>query len=188
MILVGLQNDFFPSGALGVPGGDEVLPVANRLIEEFSRESLPIVATRDWHPVDHCSFTDQGGPWAPHCVADTPGARFHPELLLPSDTIIITINAELDGDAFSGFHETNLARKLRALGVAEILICGLATDYWVKATALDGRREGFEVTVVQEGIRGIEEHAGDSAQALREMERAGVGIATAGTVIAASMT
>jgi nicotinamidase/pyrazinamidase len=98
------------------------------------------------------------------------------------------MNTELEGDAFSGFHETSLARKLRALGVAKIVICGLATDYCVKATALDGRREGFEVTVVQEGIRGIEEHAGDSVQALREMERAGIGIATAGTVIAASMT
>jgi nicotinamidase/pyrazinamidase len=188
LILVGLQSDFFPGGTRCVPGGEDVLPVANRLMEEFSRAALPIVATRAWHPVDHCSFTDQGGPRAPYCVADTPGARFHPELRLPSDTIIVTMTAEADGDAFSGFQETDLTESLRSQGVAEIVICGLATDHCVKATALDGRREGFAVTVVREGIRGTEEHAGDSARALREMERAGVGIASAGTVIVSSMT
>jgi nicotinamidase/pyrazinamidase len=188
LVLVGLQNDFLPGGVVGIPTGNEVLPVANRLIAEFSRAELPIVAIRDWHPSAHCSFTDQGGRWPVHCVAETPGARFHPELRIPSDAKIIPINTRTDEDVLSGFHETDLADRLRALDVGKIVICGLATDYFVKATALDGRTEGFEVAVVQDGIRGVEEYPGDSLVALREMELAGVGIATSGTLIASLLT
>ena len=188
LVLVGLQNDFLPGGVLGIPTGDEVLPVVNRFIAEFSRAALPIVAIRDWHPSAHCSFTEQGGRWPVHCVAETPGARFHPELRIPSDATIIPINTGTDEDELSGFHETGLADRLRALDVGKIVICGLATDYFVKATALDGRTEGFEVAVVQDGIRGVEEHPGDSLVALREMELAGVGIATSGTLIASLLT
>jgi nicotinamidase/pyrazinamidase len=187
LVLLGLQNDLFPGGALGFPGGDDMLPLVNRLTEEFSRAALPIVATRDLHPVNHCSFTDQGGSWPPHCIANTPGAHFHPDLQLPSNATIITMGTELDGDASSAFYETDLAGQLRAMDVAKIVLCGLATDYSVKATALDGRREGFEVTVVQDAIRGIDEHPEDSVEALREMEYAGVGIATAGALISSSM-
>jgi nicotinamidase/pyrazinamidase len=187
LVLVGLQNDFLPGGVLGVAGGAEVLPVANLLIEEFSLAALPIVATRCWHSPSHSSFTEQGGPWPPHCVADTPGADFYPELRLPNHATVVTMGTEPHGDSLSVFRDSDLAEQLRALGVARIVICGLATEYGVKATAVDGRRQGFEVTVVQEGIRGVDEDPGDSVEALREMERAGVRIATAGTLVSSRL-
>ncbi len=187
LVLVGLQNDFFPGGALEAPGGDDVLPVAHRLIEAFSRADLPIVATRDIHPLGHCSFTDQGGSLPPHCVIDTPGAEFHPELRLPSDATIITLGAEPDADALSGFHETHLANRLRALEITKIVIYGLATDHCVKATAVDGRREEFAVTVVQEGIPGEDEQPEGSAEALAEMQSAGVEIVSVDTLIGSPM-
>lgn len=187
LVLVGLQNDFLPGGTLGIPTGDEVLPVANRLIAEFSRAALPIVAIQDWHPSAHCSFTEQGGRWPAHCVADTHGARLHPELRISSDATVIPINTSVEQEEWSAFHATDLAARLTALDVGKIVICGLATDYFVKATAIDGRTEGFEVAVVQDGIRGDEERPEESMEALREMERAGVDITSAGSVIASSM-
>lgn len=187
LVIVGLQIDFLPGGVLGIPTGDEVLPVANRLIAEFSRAALPVVAVRDWHPSAHCSFREQGGHWPVHCVADTPGARFPAELRIPNDATIIPINTRVDEDELSGFHATDLAGKLKALDITKVVICGLATDYFVKATALDGRSKGFEVAVVQEGIRGVDERPEESLEALREMERAGVDITSAGRVIASSM-
>ena len=187
LVLVGLQNDFFPGGALEAPSGDDVLPVVHRLIDAFSRAELPIVATRDGHPTGHCSFTDQGGSLPPHCVIDTPGAEFHPELRLPSDATIITVGAEPDADALSGFHETHLANRLRALEITRIVICGLAADHCVKATAVDGLREEFAVTVVQEGLPGDGELPEGSVEALAEMQSAGVDIASVDTVIGSPM-
>lgn len=188
LVLVDLQNDFFSGGALAVPGADDVLPVANRLIEQFREAGRLIFATRDWHPELHCSFEAQGGPWPPHCVADTPGAEFHPGLRLPAGATVINKGSELDRDAYSGFQGTDMADRLRASGVNELVLCGLATDYCVKETALDGRREGFAVVVVQEGVRGVDVQPGDSVEALFEMENAGVRITTAGALIASWAT
>ncbi|MFQ6674900.1 MAG: bifunctional nicotinamidase/pyrazinamidase [Fidelibacterota bacterium] len=173
LVIVDLQNDFCPGGSLAVPDGDRVVPVANRLIRRFQDAGLPVFATRDWHPADHCSFKDQGGPWPPHCVQNTEGARFHPSLNLPESATIISKATTSEKDAYSGFDGTDLASRLRKTGTENIVVCGLATDYCVKATVLDGLAEGLNVTVVEDGIRGVNVHPGDSRKAIDEMKKAG---------------
>lgn len=173
LIIVDLQKDFCSGGSLAVPEGDHIVPVVNRLIEKFKESSLPIFATRDWHPVDHSSFRDQKGQWPPHCVQDTRGAEFHQDLSLPGDTTIIGKASTCERDAYSGFEGTILADLLRDAGVETILLCGLATDYCVKATALDGLNEGFSVTIVVDAIRGVNLLPDDAEKAISEMKEAG---------------
>ncbi len=173
LIIVDLQNDFCPGGALVVPSGDEIVPVVNHLVDRFLAAGLPIFATRDWHPENHCSFIPQGGPWPDHCVQNTEGARFHPDLRLPDSALIVSKADSPGRDAYSGFEGTDLAQQLNRLGVEELIVCGLATDYCVKATVLDGIKNGFGVTVVEDGIRGVNVHPGDSEKALRQMKDAG---------------
>ncbi len=172
-VIVDLQNDFCPGGSLAVPGGDQIVPVVNDLIEKFSRAGLPIFATRDWHPGNHVSFKARGGIWPPHCVQNTTGARFHPDLHLPDSATIISKADNPDRDAYSGFESTNLAAFLKDAEVDHIVVCGLATDYCVKATALDGLKAGLGVTVVEDAIRGVDVQPGDSRKALDEMQAAG---------------
>ena len=174
LIIVDLQNDFCPGGALAVPEGDQIVPIVNRLIKRFIEAGLPVYATRDWHPADHVSFKDQGGPWPPHCVQSTLGAEFHPGLRLPAEAVIVSKANNKAKDAYSGFDETELAEQLKASGVDEIIVCGLATDYCVQATALDGVHTGLKVTVVEDAIRGVEVEPGDSQRALGEMKAAGI--------------
>ncbi len=173
LIVVDVQNDFLPGGTLPVPRGDEVIPVLNAWLERFHATGLPIVATRDWHPPDHCSFQSQGGPWPAHCVADTPGAAFAPGLDLPPETIVISKATRADREAYSGFQDTDLAERLRALAVRRLFVGGLATDYCVLNTVRDALREGFEVVVLRDAVRAVDVHPGDGDRALAEMERLG---------------
>ena len=172
LVLVDVQNDFCPGGALPVPDGDRVVPVLNKLLRQGG---MLAVATRDWHPPDHCSFAAQGGPWPAHCVAGTPGADFHPDLDLARIEHIVTNKATTrDEEAYSGFQGTDLATFLRGRGIRRLVVGGLATDYCVKATALDGRTEGFEVFLLTDAIRGVNVQPGDGDRAIAEMRAAGV--------------
>lgn len=173
LILVDPQKDFLPGGALAVPGGDEILEPVNRLVEHSERRGHPVFLTRDWHPADHSSFTENGGPWPPHCIADTPGAEFHSGLNIPGAAAIVSKATSADVDAYSGFQGTDLSDRLRKLGVSRLIIAGLATDYCVKNTVLDGLQLGFSVTVIRDGIRAVNVDAGDEAAALEEMTAAG---------------
>ncbi|MDA4115067.1 MAG: nicotinamidase [Thaumarchaeota archaeon] len=169
LIVVDIQRDFCPGGSLPVADGDEIIPAVNELIGAFERAGLPVFFTRDWHPKNHVSFKASGGPWPPHCVQNTPGASFHPALVVPADAQVIdkgTLQAE---DAYSGFQGTDLARKLRGLGVRQIYVAGLATDYCVKNTVLDGAAQGFETYVLTDCVRGVNLKRTDSATALRVM-------------------
>lgn len=174
LLLIDIQNDFIPGGALEVPGGDEIL---ERVIELLESDRFDLViATRDWHPPDHQSFQEQGGPWPPHCVQGTEGAELHPSI--PREKIDHIVNAghrpELEG--YSGFEETELERILRANEIDKVTVVGLATDYCVRATALDALRKGFEVEVDTEGIRGIDAEPGDAERALEELREAGAAV------------
>lgn len=173
LIVVDVQNDFLPGGALGVPGGDQVVPVLNGYIERFRAAGLPVYATRDWHPPEHCSFKDQGGPWPPHCVAGTPGAAFAPGLELPEDAVVISKATEPEREAYSGFQGTDLAARLRAQGVTRVFVGGLATDYCVLNTVRDALAEGFAVWLLQDAVRAVNVHPGDGERALKEMRDRG---------------
>jgi nicotinamidase/pyrazinamidase len=169
LIIVDVQNDFCPGGALAVPRGDEVVPIINQLLEQRWLS----VATKDWHPADHCSFKAHGGPWPPHCVQGTAGAELHPELAATKIQVVITKGSHPDRDAYSGFQGTELAKLLRESGVNRVVVCGLATDYCVRATAHDALQEGFEVLVLEDVIRGVEVQPGDSQRALEDLRQEG---------------
>src|SRR5262245_57084759 len=138
LIVVDMQNDFLPGGALAVAHGDEVIPVLNAYITAFRRKELPIFATRDWHPANHCSFKPQGGPWPIHCVVNSHGAAFAWDLKLPASTIIISKPSDPDRETYDGFEGTDLERRLREIGAARLFVGGLATDYCVLNTAKGG--------------------------------------------------
>lgn len=173
LLVVDLQNDFLPGGALGIEGGDATIPVANRLVAAFAARGLPVVLSRDWHPADHCSFRDRGGPWPAHCVAGTAGAEFTPALRAPRDAIVVSKATRPDREAYSALDGTGLIAALQARQVTRLWICGLATDYCVRATTLDARRAGLDVVVVEDGVCAVEAAPGDGARALAEMQGAG---------------
>ncbi len=182
LIVVDVQRDFCAGGALAVPDGDAVVPPINALIEKFRSAGRPIFLTRDWHPADHSSFADQGGLWPPHCVADTEGADFHPGLQVDDGMTVVSKATEREGDAYSGFEGTDLGSQLLAAGVAEVFVCGLATDYCVKATALDARKAGLATTVLTDAIRGVEVQPGNTQGALDELSAAGAKFAESGSL------
>ena len=169
LIVVDVQRDFLPGGALAVAGGDAVVPVLNRYAAEFERHGLPIYATRDWHPPAHCSFRERGGPWPAHCVAGSDGAEWPSALILPSETRVVSKATAAAADAYSAFQGTDLAAQLHEHGCKRVFIGGLATDYCVKATALDALAEGFAVFVLKDAVRAVEVHPGDGARALEAM-------------------
>ncbi len=173
LIIVDVQNDFLPEGALPVPEGDEVIPPLNKYIRLFNEKKSPIFATRDWHPKNHISFKGNGGIWPPHCIQGTYGAKFVDELNLPSETIIISKGYMIDRDAYSGFQETHLDLELRRLRIKRVFIGGLATDYCVKATVLDAINLGYETILLLDAIRGVNVNPGDSEKAVKEMLRKG---------------
>lgn len=179
LVIVDLQNDFLPGGALAVPRGDEVLAPLNAAIAAFAARGLPIVATRDWHPLAHCSFKAQGGIWPPHCVADTAGAAFSSGLQLPRSSIVLSKAASVQEDAYSGFQGTDLAAQLRGRAVKRIVVGGLATDYCVLNTVLDGLAAGFKVLLLEDAIRAVEVTPGDGAAAIARMREAGAELAGA---------
>lgn len=178
LLLVDLQRDFLPGGALGVAGGDQVLPVVSDLIALFTARKRPIVATRDWHPPKHCSFRPQGGPWPPHCIQNTPGAGWSPELNLPPSTLIISKGSAISPDAYSGFQGTDLGQKLLSLNCRRLFVAGLATDYCVLQTVIDARQLGFDVQVVEDAIRAVNVNPGDGIRALDRMLDAGAELIT----------
>lgn len=180
LLIVDVQNDFLPGGALAVPDGDAVIAPLNEWIARFSQQGLPVFATRDWHPPEHCSFRDQGGPWPPHCVAGSPGAEFAAKLQLPPDARIISKAVTAREEAYSGFQGTALGAQLKKSGCARVIIGGLATDYCVQATALDARAAGFEVLVLRDAVRAVDVSAGDGERALREMQAQGVQMISGG--------
>lgn len=173
LIIVDVQNDFCPGGALAVPEGDQVVPVLNDYIRLFQEKRAPIYATRDWHPADHISFKEQGGIWPPHCVQGTDGAAFHPALTLPDDAAIISKGSDSKEEAYSGFQGTGLGARLKRQGIRRLFIGGLATDYCVKSTVLDALGEGFETVLLRDAAKGVEVKTGDTERALSEMEEAG---------------
>lgn len=173
LIVVDVQNDFLPGGSLGVPHGNEVIVVLNRYMTAFSAHHLPVYATRDWHPPNHCSFRQQGGPWPPHCVAESRGAEFSATLNLPADTVIISKASEPDKDAYSGFEGTGLDRALRAQNVKRVFVGGLATDYCVLNTVRDAIILGYKVFLLADAIRAVNVKPDDGQLAISEMQHLG---------------
>lgn len=183
VLLVGdIQVDFCPGGALGVPGGDQIIPIINRAIAFFHARQFPIIAIRDWHPSNHCSFTAQGGPWPSHCVQGSRGAQFHPDLLLPPGTVVVSKATDPKREAYSAFEGTTLEDRLRELAAERLYITGLATDYCVRQTVLDARRLGYQAVVLEDAVRGIDATPGDSARAIEEMRAAGALIAKSASI------
>src|ERR1700704_2242336 len=175
LIVVDVQNDFCPGGSLAVPHGDEVIAPLNKLIEEFLERGEPVFKTRDWHPPQTRHFAAYGGTWPVHCVQDSKGAEFHPDLL--DDMHIRVVSKGLgDEDSYSGFDGTDLALQLRRLGVEEVWVGGLATDYCVKSTVLDALKQGFRVKAVENAMRAVDVNPGDGERAIKEMRDAGAEI------------
>lgn len=175
LIVVDVQNDFCPGGSLAVEHGDEVVEPLNRLIEEFLSRGEPVYKSRDWHTATTKHFAAYGGTWPVHCVQGTRGAEFHPQL--SGDTRVRVVSkGEGDEDNYSAFDGTTLADSLRAEGVSEVWVGGLATDYCVKNTVLDALRAGFKVRALRDAMRAVNIHPGDDALAVEEMRRAGAEI------------
>jgi nicotinamidase/pyrazinamidase len=174
LLIIDFQNDFTSGGALEVPEGDEIAEPVKRLADQFD----VVVATRDWHPPDHASFETQGGPWPVHCVQGTHGAQLHPAMQDVELDALVDVGRERDDEGYSGFEKSDLAQILRDHDVDEVYVCGLATDYCVRASAIDACRAGFDVTVVGDAIRGVDVQEGDSERALRDMREAGARTAT----------
>jgi nicotinamidase/pyrazinamidase len=175
LVIVDFQNDFTPGGALAVPEGDAIAERVNRLAADPRFEL--VVATRDWHPPDHGSFAGRGGPWPEHCVQETEGAELHPGLERARVDVVVDKGQDPSTEGYSGFEGTGLAKVLRERGIDKLTIVGLATDYCVKNTALDALREGFDVTIDAEGVRGVDVNDGDSERALEEVRQAGATVA-----------
>jgi nicotinamidase/pyrazinamidase len=174
LVIVDVQNDFCSGGALAVPDGDAVIDPLNRLAAQYNL----VYATRDWHPADHWSFAEQGGPWPVHCVQGSPGAELAPGLDRSLIDEMVDVGDEPNVEGYSAFDGSDFEKRLRERGVDSLVIGGLATDYCVRATALDARRHGFGVKVVTDAVRGIEASPGDVEAALEEMEEAGVRLVT----------
>lgn len=178
LLIVDVQNDFCPGGGLPVPEGDRVVPILNRYMALFRERKLPIFASRDWHPAITSHFRDYGGIWPVHCVQGSEGARFHRDLALPDNAIVISKGQDPARDAYSAFQATTesgvlFPELLKAMGIGKFYVGGLATDYCVKESVLDGLRHGLSVTLLQDAVRGVELTPGDSARAIDEMTAAG---------------
>jgi len=176
LIVVDVQNDFCPGGSLAVSHGDEVIAPLNKLMKEFLDRGEAVYKTRDWHPEKTKHFATYGGTWPVHCVQNTGGAEFHPDLLNdPRITVISKGFGETD-DGYSGFDGTQLAQLLRDEGVEEIWVGGLATDYCVKQTVVDGISNGFKVKALADTMRPVNVNPEDGNKALDEMAAAGAEI------------
>ena len=174
LIIVDVQKDFCPGGALPVPEGDKIIPNLNKYVEIFRKNGGKIYATRDWHPENHISFKEHGGLWPKHCVQGTEGAEFHPNLKLPEDAVIISKGTDPLREAYSGFEGTDLKKKLKQEGIVRVFVGGLATEYCVKNTVLDAIKFGFETVLLMDAIKGIDLKPSDSRKAIDEMVKKGV--------------
>ncbi len=174
LLVVDVQNDFTPKGALAVPKGDEIIPALNKYIKLFSANKLPVFATRDWHPKETKHFKQFGGVWPPHCIQNTKGARFHPALKLPTEAILLYKGMDPGKDSYSAFQALDangaeLLMLLNILGVEDVYIGGLATDYCVKFSAIDAVKNGIRAHVLLDAIKGVNMRPSDSESALKEM-------------------
>jgi nicotinamidase/pyrazinamidase len=176
LMVVDMQNDFCEGGALAVQGGNELVPGINDQLCAAHAAGALIVASRDWHPIDHVSFAHRGGPWAVHCVQDTVGAAFHPDLALPDTAIRLSKATAFDADAYSAFDGTGLGGYLREKGIERVIVCGLALDVCVKATMLEARREGFATWLLEELSAAVDPAA--VAECRSEFEEVGVEVIT----------
>ena len=181
--MIDVQRDFCAGGALAVPAGDSVVPVLNRVLSGAGDRRMPVYASRDWHPAASRHFVTGGGVWPVHCVADSEGARFHPDLRLPIDTAVVSKGVDADEDGFSAFDGrledgTTLEQSLRSSRVARLLVGGLATDYCVRHTVLDALRKGWPVTLLTDAVSAVDIEPDDGARALEEMRAAGAELRT----------
>ncbi len=190
LLIVDVQHDFCPGGALPAQDGDDVVPVLNEYIDDFKRADHPIFASRDWHPEGSAHFQDRGGPWPPHCIQGTSGAEFHRDLNLPDSAVIITKGDDPEEDeGYSAFEGKTpdgktLLDSLKDAGIEEIYIGGLATDYCVRASAMDAVKAGLRTHLLLDAIRGVDVNPGDSERAIEELKRDGVHVATRAQVAA----
>ena len=183
LLIVDVQNDFCPNGALAVPDGDRVVAPLNHALELFAEAGSLVLASRDWHPPITKHFLEYGGTWPVHCVQGTPGADLHPELRLPAETIVLSKGIDPEQDGYSAFEAVAddgraLQEVLASQGVRHQYIGGLASDYCVRSTTLDALRLGFCVTVLSDAVAGVDVQPGDSTRAVTEMGRAGAHFCT----------
>ncbi|MBI2354214.1 MAG: bifunctional nicotinamidase/pyrazinamidase [Deltaproteobacteria bacterium] len=188
LLIVDLQNDFCPGGALPVPEGDLVVEPLNRAAQCFAAAGLPVVASRDWHPPVTRHFREYGGLWPPHCVQGSEGAAFHPALRLPEGSVVISKGSDPERDSYSAFEAAtvegrSLEEFLTSKGVRHLYVGGLATDYCVRSSVLDALRAGFAVTVLTDAVAGVEVAPGDSAKALEEMRQTGAQFGTVNELV-----
>jgi len=174
LIIVDVQKDFCPGGLLAIEKGDEVVPVFNSWIGDAVSRGIPIYASRDWHPVGHISFSEKGGPWPPHCIQDSEGAKFHSDLKLPDSVIKVTKGVRFDQDQNSVFDQTGLATELHKEGINRLWVGGLALDVCVLATVIDAHKEGFEVNLIENATRPVTAQGGRDA--LSKMNNLGINI------------
>ena len=191
LLVVDVQNDFCAGGALAVPEGQRVVEPINRLLTACAASGVPIFASRDWHPAESRHFASHGGAWPVHCVADTLGAAFHSDLRLPTAAIVVSKGQAPDTDGYSAFegtlpNGTRLGEALEADGVRDLVVCGLATDYCVRASVLDALRHGLRVEVVSDAIAAVKPAAGEAAA--DERRAAGAKLVTADEALAISAT
>jgi len=180
LIVVDVQRDFCEGGVLPAKQTRSLIPPLNAVIDRCVQNEVACVFTRDWHPANHCSFQSQGGPWPPHCVQGTRGAEFAVGLQLPDSRLVIDIEKDSNtrNMGYSAFENTNLEAELCNRRITELAVCGIATDYCVKATVLDAIRCGFQVAVLTDLVRPIDLQPGDSARALAEMKSEGAKLLT----------
>ena len=188
MLIIDVQNDFCAGGALAVPGAGAVVDPINRLTDACSQASVPVFATRDWHPAVTAHFTPYGGIWPIHCVAETDGAAFHPDLRLPADVCVVSKGEKADAYGYSAFDGRprpggRLTDALVAKGVDHLYVGGLATDYCVRASVLDARCAGFRVSLMTDAVAGVNVHPGDAEHAITEMRVAGAELTTSGAIL-----
>jgi nicotinamidase/pyrazinamidase len=174
VLVVHVQVDFCPGGALPAPGGDKVVPVLNRWIEAAQELGIPVYASRDWHPQRHVSFQTEGGEWPPHCLQDSEGARFHPDLRLPPKVVMVTSGVRFDFDQYSAFKETGFAALLRKDQVQHLWLGGLVLEYCVMESALGAREAGFEASVIKAATRSLTLEG--EKEAIKKLQGAGVKI------------
>ena len=178
LLVIDVQNDFCPGGALAVPEADKIIPKINKYIKIFSQKKLPIFASRDWHPIHSGHFKDFGGAWPVHCIHNSRGAQFHPKLKIPKEAILLYKGMDPQKESYSAFRAEDsrgmaFLNLLKILGVKEIYICGLATDYCVKSSVIDALKNGFKVKLLLDAVKGANLKPQDSENAVKEMVKRG---------------
>ena len=183
LVIVDVQRDFCPGGSLPVPEGDTVVRVINDYTRIFKKAGSQIYATRDWHPPNHMSFKEYGGPWSPHCIRGSEGAEFHSDLRLPEGTRVISKATDPSKEAYSGFDGTDLGEDLKKNGIKRVFVGGLATDFCVRSTVLDALKLGFETILLSDATLGVNVKPDDSEIAINEMIGNGAATATLSDIL-----